>query len=140
MVDAAEVGAFHDAVEDYSKAMDVFANSSAILCPLWGSVRILLHVSHELICWCLLLIPLFRLPMVLDDTLTSFRICSLILEIIFPVFGCLSSCSQNMSDCWQLFLLLISMSLRFVLRLKKYLSKLEKRQVCASSCLISQNF
>jgi hypothetical protein len=37
---------FIDAVEDYSKAMDVFANSSAILCPLWGSVRVVLHVCH----------------------------------------------------------------------------------------------
>jgi hypothetical protein len=36
---------FLDAVQDYSKAMDVFANSSEILCPLWGSVRIVLHVG-----------------------------------------------------------------------------------------------
>lgn len=42
-----KLGPFIDAIEDYSKAMDVFSNSSTILCPLWGSVRIVLHVGRE---------------------------------------------------------------------------------------------
>ena len=34
-----------EGIEDYGKALDLFANaSSALLCPLWGSVRVVLHV------------------------------------------------------------------------------------------------
>jgi len=36
-----------DCVEDYGKALDVLANtSSLLLCPLWGSLRVLIHVSR----------------------------------------------------------------------------------------------
>lgn len=35
------------AIDQYGKALDVYANtSSLIMCPLWGSIRVLLHVSH----------------------------------------------------------------------------------------------
>ena len=34
-----------EAVEQYEKALDVYANASpSILCPLWGSIRVVLHV------------------------------------------------------------------------------------------------
>jgi len=37
-----------DAIEDYGKALDVYANaSSLILCSLWGSIRVLLHVEFD---------------------------------------------------------------------------------------------
>ena len=33
------------AIEEYGKAIDVYANAYAlILCPLWGSIRVVLHV------------------------------------------------------------------------------------------------
>jgi hypothetical protein len=35
-----------DAIEDYGKACDVFANTNGlVLSPIWGSLRVLLHVS-----------------------------------------------------------------------------------------------
>ena len=35
-----------DAVAEYGKAMDVYANTSPlVLCPLWGSIRVVLHVG-----------------------------------------------------------------------------------------------
>jgi hypothetical protein len=35
-----------DGIEDYGKALDVFSNTyGLILCPLWGSVRVVLQVS-----------------------------------------------------------------------------------------------
>jgi hypothetical protein len=38
-------------VEHYGKALDVLSNSSSdILCPLWGSLRVLLQVSDWSIC------------------------------------------------------------------------------------------
>jgi hypothetical protein len=37
-----------DAVEEYGSAMDVYANaSSMILCPIWGSLRVVIHVSAD---------------------------------------------------------------------------------------------
>lgn len=34
-----------DAIEEYGKALDVYANAYAlVLCPLWGSIRVVLHV------------------------------------------------------------------------------------------------
>jgi hypothetical protein len=37
-----------DAVEEYGSAMDVYANaSSMILCPIWGSIRVVVHVSFS---------------------------------------------------------------------------------------------
>ena len=36
---------FIDAIDQYSEALDVYANaSSTIICPLWGSVRVIMHV------------------------------------------------------------------------------------------------
>ena len=36
-----------EAISDYGKALDVYANaSSLILCPLWGSIRVLIHVGQ----------------------------------------------------------------------------------------------
>lgn len=34
-------------IEQYGMAMDVFANSNDLLCPIWGSIRIVLHVRAE---------------------------------------------------------------------------------------------
>lgn len=35
-----------DAINDYSKAFDVYANANGmLLSPLWGSLRVILHVS-----------------------------------------------------------------------------------------------
>jgi len=35
-----------DAIDDYGKALDVYANTyGLILSPIWGSIRVLLHVS-----------------------------------------------------------------------------------------------
>lgn len=35
-----------DAIDDYGKALDVFANTyGLILSPIWGSLRVILHVS-----------------------------------------------------------------------------------------------
>ncbi|PVH91500.1 hypothetical protein DM02DRAFT_734153 [Periconia macrospinosa] len=34
-------------VEQYGQALDVFANSNDLLCPIWGSIRIVLHISRE---------------------------------------------------------------------------------------------
>jgi len=35
-----------DGIMEYEKALDVYSNTSAlILCPIWGSLRIVLHVS-----------------------------------------------------------------------------------------------
>jgi hypothetical protein len=36
-----------DAIEDYGKALDVLANSSSVLPPLWGSLRVLLTVRPQ---------------------------------------------------------------------------------------------
>lgn len=41
---------FIDAIEQYSEALDVYANASPlILCPLWGSVRVILHVRVHML-------------------------------------------------------------------------------------------
>ena len=32
-------------IDQYGKAMDIFSQASAFLCPLWGALRILIHVS-----------------------------------------------------------------------------------------------
>jgi hypothetical protein len=38
-----------DGIEGYGKALDVFAQtSSLVLCPLWGSIRVVLHVGTDL--------------------------------------------------------------------------------------------
>jgi hypothetical protein len=34
-------------IEQYGQAMDVFANSNDLLCPIWGSIRIVLHVRND---------------------------------------------------------------------------------------------
>ena len=41
-----------DAIEQYGEALDVYANaSSTILCPLWGSVRVVMHVRLSFAIW-----------------------------------------------------------------------------------------
>lgn len=45
---ASQLQTFVAAIEQYGKALDVYANSSSlILCPLWGSVRVVLHVEYS---------------------------------------------------------------------------------------------
>lgn len=37
-----------DVIQEYGKAMDVYSNaSSAILCPLWGSIRVLMVLAQS---------------------------------------------------------------------------------------------
>lgn len=37
-----------DGVDEYAKALDVYSNAySLILCPIWGSIRVVLHVSQS---------------------------------------------------------------------------------------------
>ena len=37
------------AIEEYGKAMDVYSNASPLaLSPLWGSIRVVLHVGHQI--------------------------------------------------------------------------------------------
>lgn len=40
---------FIAAVEQYGKCLDVFANSSDLLCPIWGGLRVVLHVRSDAI-------------------------------------------------------------------------------------------
>ena len=42
---SSSVSAFIAGIMQYAPALDVFANSNRLLCPIWGSMRILLHVS-----------------------------------------------------------------------------------------------
>jgi len=39
--------AFISGVEQYGKGLDVFANGSEILCPLWGGIRVVLELAKE---------------------------------------------------------------------------------------------
>lgn len=42
-------------IEQYGGALDVLSNTnSLILCPLWGGIRVILHVSECLLGWSLL--------------------------------------------------------------------------------------
>ncbi|KAJ4336307.1 hypothetical protein N0V87_005458 [Didymella glomerata] len=42
------LASFTDALDDYGKALDVFVNTSPlILSPLWGSLRVLIHVRSS---------------------------------------------------------------------------------------------
>lgn len=42
------VSSLVDAINDYGKALDVYSNSyGLILCPIWGSLRIVLQVCFE---------------------------------------------------------------------------------------------
>ena len=44
---AARTNALLTGINEWGKALDVYANASAmILCPLWGSIRVLIHVCH----------------------------------------------------------------------------------------------
>ncbi|KAF1998479.1 hypothetical protein P154DRAFT_439146 [Amniculicola lignicola CBS 123094] len=37
-----------DGIQDYGKALDVFSNTyPLVLCPLWGSIRVVLHIAQE---------------------------------------------------------------------------------------------
>jgi hypothetical protein len=43
---AKQIEPFITAVEGYATAIDVLSNTSSdILCPIWGSIRVVLHVS-----------------------------------------------------------------------------------------------
>lgn len=44
---AAKINAFLAGIDEWGKALDVYSNASAmILCPLWGSLRVLIHVCN----------------------------------------------------------------------------------------------
>jgi hypothetical protein len=34
-------------IEQYGQALDVFANSNDLLCPIWGGIRVVLHVRND---------------------------------------------------------------------------------------------
>ena len=39
-----------ECIDAYGKALDVFSNASPIfLCPIWGSIRVVLHVSKHVL-------------------------------------------------------------------------------------------
>jgi hypothetical protein len=42
-----KLGPFIAAIEQYGKCIDVFANASDLLCPIWGSLRVVLHVRSD---------------------------------------------------------------------------------------------
>ena len=47
---AARLNVFLAGIDQWGKALDVYANASAtILSPLWGSLRVLIHVSVNLL-------------------------------------------------------------------------------------------
>lgn len=40
------ISSLADAIEDYGKALDVYTNTyGLVLSPIWGSIRVILHVS-----------------------------------------------------------------------------------------------
>ena len=50
------------AIEQYGEALDVWCNTaSLILCPLWGSVRVVLHVSCSLLIAVLITVDTYSL-------------------------------------------------------------------------------
>lgn len=43
---AANMNALLTGIDEWGKALDVYSNASAmLLCPLWGSIRVLIHVN-----------------------------------------------------------------------------------------------
>lgn len=66
------------AIEQYGEALDTFANASAlILCPLWGSVRVVLHLAREFGKYFDKLVEMFAR---IGDVLPRFRV----YEKLFP--------------------------------------------------------
>lgn len=69
---------FCAAIEQYGEAIDVYANASAlILCPLWGSVRVVLHLAREFGKYFEKLVEMFAR---IGDVLPRFRV----YEKLFP--------------------------------------------------------
>lgn len=63
---------FCAAIDQYGEAIDVYANASAlILCPLWGSVRVVLHLAREFGKYFEKLVEMFAR---IGDVLPRFRI------------------------------------------------------------------
>lgn len=48
---ASKLGSFLAAIDQYGKAMDMFSQGSAVLCVLWGSLRVIIHVSYSVSKW-----------------------------------------------------------------------------------------
>ena len=66
------------AIEQYGEAIDTIANASAIiLCPLWGSVRVVLHLAREFGKYFEKLVDMFAR---IGDVLPRFRV----YEKLFP--------------------------------------------------------
>lgn len=69
---------FCAAIEQYGEALDTYANASAlILCPLWGSVRVVLHLAREFGKYFEKLVEMFAR---IGDVLPRFRV----YEKLFP--------------------------------------------------------
>ncbi|KAF2654798.1 hypothetical protein K491DRAFT_600076 [Lophiostoma macrostomum CBS 122681] len=67
-----------EGIAEYGKALDVYSNaSSLILCPLWGSIRVVLHIAREAGKFLERLVDMF---VSVGDALPRFQI----YQIIFP--------------------------------------------------------
>lgn len=47
-------------IDQYGKAMDVFSQASPFLCPLWGALRVVIHLSCQLQRYFAILIDMFE--------------------------------------------------------------------------------
>ncbi len=48
---ASKLGSLLAGIDQYGKAMDIFSQGSAVSCVLWGSLRVILHVSYSVSKW-----------------------------------------------------------------------------------------
>lgn len=73
------LASFADALDDYGKALDVVVNTSPlILSPLWGSLRVLIHVSYSSSCQLFNVLTCgHRLSARLENSRKSWLTCSL---------------------------------------------------------------
>lgn len=94
---------FIDAIEQYSEALDVYANaSSTILCPLWGSVRVVMHVRLSFaisLCCRADLSSMARSPANMASSSTRLPQCLARLERYCPDVGTMRNYLLIIDDC-----------------------------------------
>jgi hypothetical protein len=44
---SAAILSFVAGIDQYGKCLDVFANANEMLCPIWGGIRVILHVRFK---------------------------------------------------------------------------------------------
>ena len=92
-----------DAIDQYSEALDVYANaSSTVLCPLWGSVRVVMHVclSFAVLLCCRADIPSMTSSLVNTATsLIRLLQCLVRLERYCPDVGTMKNYFLIIDDC-----------------------------------------